>query len=78
MRALVVKFLYEVIEGGLLLEDIHAWRARGFFLQCQVHTWRARGFFLQCQVHTLVASVLLGVAGLDALDIDTQAQPPDG
>jgi hypothetical protein len=34
------------------------------------------GFFLQSQVHALVAGILLGMSGHDALDVDTQPQPP--
>ena len=29
-------------------------------------------------MQAFVASVLLGVSGLDAFDMDTEAQPPDG
>ena len=53
----------EVVEAGLLLEAVHAWRTG-----C---------FFLESEVHALVASVLLRVAWLDALDGDAEAEPPD-
>jgi len=63
MRALVVELLQEGIELGLLLQQIGA--------------GRARGFFLQRQVHALMPAVLLRMSGSDAFDGDTQAQPPD-
>lgn len=51
----------EVVEPGLL--------------QQEVVRSRPRGLRLQGQVHTLVAAILLRVAGLDALDLD--AEPLD-
>ena len=38
--------------------------------------WRAGGFCLQRAVHALMAAILLGFAGLDALEEDPQADPP--
>lgn len=37
-----------------------------------------RGLLLEGQVHAFMAAVLLRASGLDALDADTEAQPPDG
>jgi hypothetical protein len=59
-----VEFLGEGIEAGLLLQGIEG--------------WRAGGFLLEGEVHALMPAVLLGMAWLDALDGDAQAQPPDG
>jgi hypothetical protein len=39
---------------------------------------RLDGFGLQGQTHPLVAAVLLGMPGLDALDVDPETQPPHG
>ncbi len=64
MRPFIVELLDERVEAGLLLQAVHAGR-----------TGR---LLLQGQVHALVAAVLLGMAGLDALDLDAPAQPPDG
>jgi hypothetical protein len=64
MWALGVEFPDEVIKAGLLLETIGA--------------WRADGLFLEGQVHALMAPVLLGATWFDALDVDTEARPPDG
>ena len=64
MWALMVVAVDEVIEAGLLLQEV----AGGGF----------GGFLLQGQVHTLMAAVLFGMAGLDAFDLNTQAQPPHG
>ena len=62
MRALVVVLVDEVLEFGLLLEQI----GRG---------WLGGGLF-EGQMHPFMATVLFRVAGLDALDLDAQAQPP--
>lgn len=48
----------EVVETGLLPKAIDAWRA-GIF-------------FLQRQVHARAPAILLGVAWLDALDLDAE------
>lgn len=64
MRTFCVEFLNEGVEAGLLLQGIEA--------------WRPGGLLLEGQVHVLMASVLLGMAWLDALDADAQAQPPNG
>ncbi len=56
MRAFVVVAVDEVVELGLLLQEVQG--------------RRFGGFLLQGQVHALVAAVLLGMAGLDALDAD--------
>ena len=56
MWALLVVAVDEVVELGLLLQEV----LRGGL----------GGFLLQGQVHALVAAVLLGVTGLDALDAD--------
>ena len=63
MRSLGIELGEEVIEAGLLLEAVHAWRTG-----C---------FFLESEVHALVAAVLLRVAWLDALDGDAESEPPD-
>src|SRR5436190_1023249 len=62
VRALLVEDSDELIEPGLLLQEV---LARGL-----------GGFFLERQVHAFVATVLLWVSGLDALDANAYAQPP--
>jgi hypothetical protein len=64
VRPLVVELADEGIEARLLLQAVHA--------------GRPGGFLFQRQVHALMTAVLLRMAGLDALDGDAQAQPPDG
>jgi hypothetical protein len=64
MGALGVVTFQELIELGLLLKDILARRFRGFLLKREMHAF--------------VSSVLLGMTGLDAFDLDSEAQPPDG
>jgi hypothetical protein len=58
---LLVELVDEAVELALLLEKILR--------------RRVGSFFLQRQVHALVAPVLLGVRGFDALDADSQPQP---
>jgi hypothetical protein len=62
VRPLGIELATEGIEAGLL-QGIDA--------------GRAGGLAFEGQVHALVAAVLLRVAGLDALDGDAEAQPPD-
>ena len=62
MRALLVVAIDEVVEARLLLQHV----LRGGL----------GSLLLEREVHALVAAVLLGVAGTDALDADAQAQPP--
>src|SRR5208283_6179544 len=63
MRTLVVEDFDELIEAGLLLQEV----ASGGL----------GGFFFQGEVHALMATVLLGLAGLDPFNANTQAEPPD-
>jgi hypothetical protein len=62
MRPLLVVAHDEVIEAGLLLQDIG----------------RLRGFFLQREMHPLVPPVLFRVARLNTLELNAQAEPPHG
>ncbi len=64
MRPFLVELLREIVEPGLLLETVHA--------------RRPGGLLLEREMHPLVAAVLLGMAGLDAFDGDSQSEPPDG
>ncbi len=63
MRPFIVVNPDELIKALLLLQEVEGGGL------C--------GFILQGQVHALVATILLRVSGLDGLDIDAQAQPPD-
>ncbi len=63
VRPFAIELLPEVIESFLLLQGVHA-------------GWPCR-FLLEGEVHALVAAILLRVAWLDALDGDSEAQPPD-
>lgn len=62
MGPLGVEFLHEGVKARLLLQAVHARRTSGLFLQGKVHAF--------------VSAVLLRTAGLDAFDLDAQAQPP--
>src|SRR5262245_3615639 len=64
MRAVVVVNLPEVVEALLLLEEVEG-GGLGRFL-------------LQGQMKTFMAGVLLRMSGSDALEADTEAQPPHG
>jgi hypothetical protein len=59
MGALVVVALEELVEARLLLEEVGC---GGF-----------GGFFLEREMHAFMAAILLGMAGLDALDVDTES-----
>jgi hypothetical protein len=56
MRPFVIEFLQEDVELGLLLQNVGARRASGFFLQGQVHTF--------------MTAVLLAMTGADPLNGD--------
>jgi len=60
--ALVVVLVDEVLEFGLLLQEIA--------------TGRFGGGLFEGQMHALMPAVLLRVPWLDTLDLDAQAQPP--
>ena len=63
VRTLVVKDVEEAIKAGLLLQ--------------KVGSGRLGGFFLESEMHAFVTTVLLGMAGLDAFNANSQAEPPD-
>jgi hypothetical protein len=56
MRSFVIELLQESVELGLLLQEVGARRAGGFFLQGQMHAF--------------MPAVLLGMTGPDALNGD--------
>src|SRR5262245_39764446 len=64
MRAVVVVNLPEVVEALLRLEEVEG--------------GGLRRFLLQGQVNTRTSGVLVRKPGSDALEADTQAQPPHG
>ncbi len=66
----------ECLVGAFGIELAHEGIELGLLLQA-VHCWWPSGLLLQGQVHALMAAVLLRTAGLDALDGDAEAQPPD-
>ncbi len=61
---LVIERMDEIVEPRLLLEDVGAGRLGGLALQGEMHAF--------------MAAIPLRMAGLDALDSDAEAQPPDG
>jgi len=63
VRTLVVEDLDELVEAGLLLQE--------------VSTRRLGSFLFQGEMHTFMAAVLLRMSRLDPLNADAQAQPPD-
>jgi hypothetical protein len=60
----MVVALDEGVEAGLLLEHVGGGGLGRFRFQGQMHAF--------------VPTVLLGMPGRDALDVDAEAQPPDG
>jgi hypothetical protein len=62
MRSLPVVVVGKVIKAGLLLQEVLG-SGPG-------------GLVLQGQMHALMATVLLGMTRLDALDLDAESQPP--
>ena len=57
MGSFVIEFLQEGVELGLLLQEVGA--------------RRAGGFFLQGEMHALMPAILLGMAGTDPLHGDS-------
>ena len=64
VRPTAIVSLDEGVEPGLLLEHVGGGRLGGFGLQGEVHAF--------------VPAVLLRMAGLDVLDVDAEAESPDG
>ena len=64
MRTLIIVAVDEVVELGLLLQEVFASRLGGLQLKRQMHAF--------------MAAVLLWVARLYALDLDAQPEPPHG
>lgn len=62
MRPLLIELLQEGVKLGLLLQEVGAGGTSGFFLQGQMHPF--------------MTTVLLGMAGTNPLNGDSQAQPP--
>src|SRR4051794_3445464 len=54
VRPFSIELADEIVEFCLLLQAIHR--------------WRPGGFFLEREMHALMPSILLGMAGFDALD----------
>jgi len=64
VRPTAVVAVDEGIEPGLLLEHVGGGGLSRFGLQGEMHAF--------------VPAILLRMAGLDALDVDAEAEPPDG
>ncbi len=63
--------------GTLVVEDLDKFFEARLLLK-KIGGGRLGGLFLQGQMHALMAAILLGMAGLDALNTDPQAEPPHG
>jgi hypothetical protein len=64
MRSYCIELKYEIIETGLLLQE--------------VHTSRPSGFGLEGEGIALMAPVLWRISGLDRLDLNAHSEPSDG
>ncbi len=64
MGTLLIEDLDEVVEAGLLLQEVGGRRLGGFFLQGEMHAF--------------MAAILLRMTGFDSLDANAEAKPPDG
>lgn len=64
MRTLPVEDLHELVEAGLLLEELGGRRLGGLFFQGEMHAF--------------VAAIVLRMARLDALNGNAEVKPPDG
>jgi len=64
MRTLPVEDVHELVEAGLLLEEVGGGRFRGLLFPGEMHAF--------------VAAILLRMARLDALNANAEAKPPDG
>jgi hypothetical protein len=62
MRSFAIELVNEVIELFLVLQ--------------RVYRRRAGRLFLEREMHALMATVLLRMARLDALDLNTEPEPP--
>jgi len=63
---------------GTVVVVLLAERVEATLLAGEVTGWRAGGFGLEGLVHPFMATVLLGVSGLDELGVDAEADPPNG
>ena len=63
MRPFAIEFADKIVELCLLLQAVRA--------------GRAGGLLLEREMHALMASILLRVSRLDALDLNAEPEPPD-